>query len=122
MYKTILILTSLCLLSCTNKTTAESNTEKTINWIETHKKPIQVETFIYDKASRNYTLFSADNKIIATGTVYLELPSIITDSVKIPESIIIEDSDDIDGFRERLMQLEKMKRNERYIQEITEEQ
>lgn len=78
--KTLLILVSICLLSCDNKTAVENNTENTIRWIETHKKPIQVETFIYDKPFREYTLFSADNKVLATGTVNLELPTIIEDS------------------------------------------
>lgn len=80
MYKKLIVLTaSICLLSCDNKTTVDKNTEMTIKWIENNKKPIQVETFIYDKSNRNYTLISADNKICATGTVKLELPLIIED-------------------------------------------
>lgn len=79
MYKKILLtLAIICLVSC-KESQVDKNTEMTIKWIENNKKPIQVETFIYDKSNRNYTLISADNKICASGTVQLELPLIIED-------------------------------------------
>lgn len=80
MKKLICGLVILSLVSCSK--TVDRNTEETICWIEKHKKPIQVETFIYDKSNRVYTLFSADGKVCATGTVALELPPLIQDSGK----------------------------------------
>lgn len=75
-----------------------------------------METFIYDKENRNYTLFSADNKICATGTVALELPLLITDSVKIPDEIIMVE--DYSDFRKQLKDLQDMKSNTIRIREI----
>lgn len=109
----------LLLFSC-KESTVDTNTEKTIKWIETHKRPIQVETFICDKEMRNYTLFSADNKLYATGTVDLELPALIVDSVKIPDGIVIDKQDTYEDFIEQAQYLEKQKRRIRYIEQITE--
>lgn len=43
--KQILITTLILSLCSCKESTVDSNTERTIKWIETHKKPIQLKTY-----------------------------------------------------------------------------
>lgn len=107
--KEILSITAiLAVLSCQDKTPQDKRTENTIKWIETHKKPIKVETFIYDKSNRTYTLFSQDHKVYNTGGVDLELPTVITEDV-------------LNKYRESMELDDILERNREYIQILKED-
>jgi len=72
----IVIMVAILIFGCEN---VDKNNQKTLEWIETHKKPIIVHRVSWNGWNGNsrYSLQSADNKFFYTGEINYVLPDTI---------------------------------------------